>query len=424
MSDFSSSIRLAAMLLVAALTASIHAQTPNSSSPVMPAGSARRESSPQVRQATFEKAWQIVRDKFFDPNFNGADWNKVHEQYRPLAAAAKTDAELYEVLKRMLGELHVSHMEIITPEEMAQFSAPPVTTGLGLRTIGGEVVVMRILPGSSAERLGLRPGYLIKQIDGAEVKDLNDAHVKLRGAANTKVRVSYLDEHDQLRESVLDRSLLGPAQVDRQKMGKLSIYSLLESKRLEGGIGYIRFSTFIVSLRKKLNAAIDSMQDAPGLIIDLRANGGGDDSLAIELANHLVQKPTVLMITRTRKGDTDYYRARPTRRPYLGPVVFLVDEGSGSASEQLTAGLEEAGRAYIIGKKTEGEDMDADAAQLPTGAILVYAAGEPRTPKGVVIEGRGVIPDLEVDVTRRGLLNGNDAQLSAAIKYINSKSIH
>ena len=163
------------------------------------------------------------------------------------------------------------------------------------------------------------------------------------------------------------------------------------------------------------------MRDAPGLIIDLRGNGGGDDSVAIKLANHLFDRPTQLMITRTRKGESKYYRARPTEHPYLGPVAILIDEGSASASEQLTAGLQELGRAYVIGKKTKGEDMDADAVKLPTGAYFVYAAGEPRTPKGVVIEGRGVIPELEVSLTRAELLKGNDAQLSAAIQYIKEK---
>jgi carboxyl-terminal processing protease len=88
----------------------------------------------------------------------------------------------------------------------------------------------------------------------------------------------------------------------------------------------------------------------------------------------------------------------------------------------LTAGLQESGRAYVIGNTTAGDDMDADLEELPTGAYLLYAAGEPRTPKGVVVEGRGVIPDLEVNLTRAGLLRGEDAQLNAAVNYINSRS--
>jgi C-terminal processing protease CtpA/Prc len=72
--------------------------------------------------------------------------------------------------------------------------------------------------------------------------------------------------------------------------------------------------------------------------------------------------------------------------------------------------------------KTEGDDMDADLVKLPTGAYLIYAAGQPRTPKGVVVEGRGVIPDLEVNLTRAGLLRGEDAQLDAALQYIRRKA--
>src|SRR4051794_7822573 len=69
-----------------------------------------------LRQKTFEKAWEIVRDKFYDPNFNGVDWNRTRERYAPLVAAVKSDEELYELLNRMLAELKVSHMGIVTPD--------------------------------------------------------------------------------------------------------------------------------------------------------------------------------------------------------------------------------------------------------------------------------------------------------------------
>ncbi len=397
-------------------------QQANSSSPTTTRVPVAKESTPEIRLKTFQKVWEIVRDKFFDPNFGGINWNDIHTRYAPLVDAVKSDAELYATLTRMLDELNTSHMEIIPPSVIERTSASPVTTGLSLRTMEGQVVVLRLLPGSSAERAGFRPGYVVRQVDGVEVKDLHDAQVRLRGAQDTKVRVTFLDEHDQPRELALDRLLLGSDQIDRQKFGEISLYSLLEVKRLAGGIGYIRFTSFIEPLNKKLGAAIDSMHDAPGLIIDLRGNGGGEDTVAIKMANHLLDKPTQLMITRTRKGDSNYYRARPVGHPYAGPIVVLVDEGSASASEQFTAGMQEIGRVYVIGKKTEGADMDADGAKLPTGAFLLYAAGQPRTPKGVVIDGRGVIPDLEVNLTRAELLKGNDAQLTAAIDYIKQKA--
>ena len=378
-----------------------------------------------LRQKTFEKAWEIVRDKFYDPNFNGVDWNRMRERYAPLVAAVKSDEELYELLNRMLGELKVSHMGVVTPDALKQMTAPPVTTGLGLRNVEGRVVVARVLPGSSAEREGVRPGFAVERVGGAGVKDLDDALGKLHGGPNTKVVVTFLDERDEAREVPLERVPLGRGEVERTKFGGgLSLYALFEARRLEGGIGYIRFTSFIPALNKKIQEAVASMLDAPGLVIDLRGNGGGDDSVAINLANQLFDKPTQLMVARTRKGDDLYYRTRPVKRPYLGPVVVLVDGGSGSASEQLTAGLQESGRAYVVGNVTAGDDMDAELEELPTGAYLIYAAGLPHTPKGAIVEGRGVKPDLEVNLTRAGLLQGFDAQLDAALRHIKTKGTH
>ncbi len=396
---------LSSICLILAVALAVSAQT-------------AKESSPQVRQKTFEAVWSTVQKKYYDPTYGGVDWNKVHERYAPQVAAVKSDAELYEVLGKMLGELHTSHLQIIPPEDIEQLEAPPTTTGLGLRTVEGQVVIFRLLAASSAERAGLRPGYVLKKVDDAQLVSLEDALGRLHGAPNTKVRVTYLDEGDVEHEAMLERELIEMNQIDKVQLGKLSLYSLFESKRLADGIGYIRFTTFIDALNKKIHAAIESMHDAPGLIIDLRGNGGGDDSVAIKMAGMLFDRQTQLMITKTRKGDDKYYQAKPQKNAFLGPVVILVDEGSGSASEQFAAGMQESGRAVVIGKTTMGEDMDADLTKLPSGAYMVYAYGQPRTPRGVVIEGRGVIPNTEVGLSRAELLKGNDSQLNAAIEYI------
>jgi carboxyl-terminal processing protease len=404
--------------LMAAASLTAYPQTSNAGLVSNVAAQQSHQSSPQVRQKTFEAVWTTIQKKYFDPNFGGLDWNKVRERYAPQVAAVKTDAELYELLNKMLGELRTSHLAVLPPEAIEELSEPPSTTGLGLRTVEGDVVIFRLLPGSSAERAGLRPGFVVKKIDDEQVEKLEDALEKLSGEPHTKVRVSYLDAQDAVGEVTLEREPLQLGQAEKDKYGDISLYAMFDAKRLADGIGYIRFTTFIEALNKKIRAAIESMHDAPGLIIDLRGNGGGDDSVAINMAGMLFDKKTLLMITKTRQGDDDYYQARPQKRAYLGPVVILVDEGSGSASEQFAAGMQESGRAVVIGKTTEGDDMDADLQKLPSGAYLVYAYGQPRTPKGVVIEGRGVIPNIEVSLSRAELLKGNDSQLNAAIQYI------
>jgi carboxyl-terminal processing protease len=381
----------------------------------------KTESSPQIRQKTFEKVWETVNEKYFDPKFNGIDWRAVRERYAPQVAKAKTDAEFYVLLNRMLGELKVSHMEIWSPETLAKLKTVATTTGLGLREIEKQVVITRLLENSSAAKAGLQTGFVVTKINGEAIKTLDDAKRKLSGAPNTTLRLSYLDKNDKPHEAVLERH--GLTDADKGEIGGgISFYALFESKILTDGIGYIRFSSFVDTLNPKIEAAINSMRDAPGIIIDLRGNGGGDDDVAIKMAGMLFDKETQLMITKTRKGNNLYYKAKPTKNSYLGKVVILVDEFSGSASEQFAAGMQEIQRAVVIGKTTAGEDMDADLEKLPTGAFLIYASGQPQTPKGIVIEGRGVIPNIEANLTRKELLAGRDAQLEAAIDYIKNNA--
>ncbi|MEP6925637.1 MAG: S41 family peptidase [Pyrinomonadaceae bacterium] len=376
------------------------------------------QSEQQVRQKTFEKVWQTINEKYFDPTFGGVDWRAARTAYAPQIAQVKSDAEFYELLNTMLGELKISHMEVWSPETIAKLKTVATTTGLGLREMDNRlVVVTRVLENSSAAKAGIKTGFVIAEIDGEAIKTLDDAKRKLSGAPNTTMRLIYLDENDKRNEAVLERYGLNNS--DKGEIGGgISFYALFESRNLANNIGYIRFSNFVAFLNSKIEAAIVSMKDAPGIIIDLRGNGGGDDDVAIKMAGMLFDKETQLMITKTRKGDKFYYKAKPAKNLYLGKVIILVDELSGSASEQFAAGMQEAGRAFIIGKTTAGEDMDADLIKLPTGAFLIYAAGEPHTPKGVIIEGRGVIPNMEVNLTRRQLLTGKDAQLDAAIDYI------
>lgn len=378
---------------------------------------AQTESTPQIRQKTFEKVWKTVNEKYFDPNFGGVDWKVVHERYAPLAANAKTDAELHALLNRMLDEIKTSHLDVLTPETVARLKQPPVTVGFSMREIDNQVVITSLVENSSAAKAGLKTGFVVKKVDGEAVKNLADAQTRIAGAVNTALRLVYLDEKDDLREAVLER--LSSNDAEKANVGNgISVYVQFESKRLAGGIGYIRFNRFVASLNPKIEAAIGSMKDAPGIILDLRGNGGGDDSVAVKMAGLLFDKETQLMITKTRKGNEFYYKARPQKNPYLGKVVILVDERSSSASEQFAAGMQETGRAVVIGKTTRGSDLDASLTKLPTGAYLIYATGEPRTPKGVVIEGRGVIPNREVSLTREGLLAGRDGQLEAALENI------
>src|SRR6476659_717919 len=135
--------------------------------------------------------------------------------------------------------------------------------------------------------------------------------------------------------------------------------------------------------------------------------------MAPGIAGVLGEKATSLGTMTMRAGYTRFF-VNPQPNPYLGPVVILTDGGSASTSEIFAGGLQELERAVVVGERTAGAALPSFFQKLPTGALFQYAIGDFKTPKGMLIEGRGVAPDIEVKLTRRALLEGRDPQLDAA----------
>ncbi len=402
-------------------------------------------SAANLRQESFELVWRTVKEKHFDPSFGGVDWDKVKEQYEPRVAAAKSDQEFYQALQEMLGQLKQSHFNIIPPEAVIEDSEeetagpPNGSLGIDLRIIDNQVVITRVEPSSTAARAGLRPGFVIKQVDQTTVEQLSErlsksteppAYQRLRlsrailsrldGRPGTKVSLLYLDGNDQTHTATIERE---PLKGERSPpFGNLPAqYTEFEAKRLEGGIGYIRFNIFVTSLMPKIREAIRSMSDAPGLIFDLRGNPGGIGGMSSGIAGLLLNREGSLGTMRMRTGYLNF-AIFPQQNPYSGQIVILIDGGSASTSEIFASGMQELGRAIIVGERSLGAALPSIITRLPTGARFQYAIADFKTPKGVLIEARGVVPDVEVKLSRAALLEGRDPQLEAAIAQIRQRS--
>jgi carboxyl-terminal processing protease len=233
-------------------------------------------------------------------------------------------------------------------------------------------------------------------------------------------RIVYVDENGKTREVTIKRDKL-PGEMSPNIGDFPSLYTEFEARRVTDGIGYVRFNYFLPILNQRIRAGLRSMSDAPGIIIDLRGNPGGFDGVGQALAGLLVDKQTSLGTSRMRKGYENY-TVYPQKNPYMGPVVILIDSMSGSASESFAGGMQAIGRAVVVGERSGGADLGAAIDTLPTGALLLYAYEDFVTPNGISLEGRGVIPDIEVKLTRQALLNNSDPQLEAAVNYIRKQA--
>lgn len=400
------------------------------------------ENPRDIRIRSFEIVWRTVKEKHFDPAIVGGDWDRAHETYAPRVAAVKSDREFYLLMQEMLGLLHQSHFNIIPPESLtAEDQDSPSSGGIGidLRMVGGSAMITRVEPDSTAARAGLRPGFLIKQVGDRSVEEILAAFAKSSERAEIKnirmtrsvlaatggdpgapVKIVYIDDQNQRRETTLTRERL---------KGELSPkfgyfppqYTEFETRRIANGesgyIGYIRFNIFTTPVIEKLKTAISGFGDAEGIIFDLRGNPGGLGGIATTIAGRICDAPGSLGVMKMRSGELKF-AFFPQENRYVGPVAVLIDEMSASTSEVFSGGIQELGRAVIVGERSAGAALPSYFQKLPTGALFQFAIADFKTPKGVLIEGRGVIPDIEARYDRSSLLAGRDAQLEAAVERI------
>lgn len=174
------------------------------------------------------------------------------------------------------------------------------------------------------------------------------------------------------------------------------------------------------ALPPELSSQMDPMTFSAGTLgMDVRGNPGGVFPVRKAIASQLVGERTLFMRYQLRNEvEESYLDFVPD--PYPGRVVILVDELSASSSEEFAGSLQSLGRATIVGSQTPGRCLVANLAPLPGGGVLSYPYGQSQTPDGRVLEGNGVVPDVEVALDRASLLRGIDTQLEAAIEYVNS----
>jgi carboxyl-terminal processing protease len=407
---------------------------------LLPPSAASASLSAEQRRDVFQIVWTRVRDRHMDPKLGGVDWNRVRRIYAPKAARAKSDGAFYDVLRAMLGELHQSHFGIIPPEvylaedEGSSASIGAGTIGASIRLVEGKAVVTVVEPDSAAARAGVKPGWALAAVDGKPLapvlaaiakRKLRPAQERLQallavlhrtsGAVGSTVKLELLDADDRPVTVSVEREL---PRGDPVTFGQLpTIYTQFEAKRLAGGVGYIRFNVFLMPLLARVQQAVAEMKDAPGLIFDLRANPGGLGAMASAVAATICRKRGELGTLKMRSGEIRL-PVFPAPDPYGGKVAILTDEMSLSTSEILAGGLQEMGRALVVGGTTGGMALPSVVEKLPGGARLQYAFADFRTPKGVLLEGRGVVPDIPVELTRRALLAGRDPALEAAVRAV------
>ncbi len=390
----------------------------------------------QLNIASFEKVWTTVRDKHWEKNPGGLDWQAILEEYRPQIDKAATTEQARAVIREMLGRLKQTHFAIFAEQV---YDDVDITTmgdgspGMDTRVLDGQAVVTRIDPGSPAEKAGVKLGWKIVSVDGKELTPaiqtlLADPSIheltleravaaRLTGAAGGNIRVAFVDGAG--RNTTLDLGLT-PPRGPISRFGNLpAMHVWFESKKL-GNTLYVAFNMFLDLPRVMtgFGDAVSSCGECNGLIVDLRGNPGGIGGMAMGMAGWLEDQPDLHLGTMYLRDATIKFVVNPRLDAFKGPVAILVDGTSASTSEIFAGGLKDLGRARIFGTRTAAAALPSVIEKLPNGDGFQYAVANYISEGGKALEGAGVTPDVEVKLTRQALLTGHDPVVDAALEWI------
>jgi carboxyl-terminal processing protease len=400
--------------------------------------------------ATFDAAWAAIRETYVDQSRTDADWNRLHEEFRPRAASAANDDELRPILRELLSALGRSHFELLPSAAYSPTSEPGPAAGdagdMGLEVtpLDGDLVVTRVDQASPGFAAGIRPGWIIEALDGVHASGLGTpgglkgdraqsfrtwaaANALLRGPVGSRARLQLRDGADTVVKVDVDRVRQTGQPV---KFGHLpTLFARLDQRALTapGGrrVQYIHFNIWMTAISSAIDRAVAAARHSDGIVLDLRQNPGGVLTMLMGVSGHFLSEPISLGTVRTRESELKLV-ANPRVvsadgsivRPYAGKLAILVDTSSYSASEIFAAGMQSIGRARVFGSASPGGALPAMLRKLPNGDVLEYAIGDFVTPTGEHIEGRGVVPDEEVRLTRKAVLAGEDPPLAAALAWI------
>lgn len=384
------------------------------------------------RLAIFDDVWQTINERYYDPAFHGVDWRELRSTFRPLAAGAHGQRELYAVLRRMISKLHDPHTRVYAADERFDWRSPQfITVGLTVREIGGEMVVAGVEDDSEAERARIRAGDIVTSIDGAPAAAILAERLGEQASATTSARVYAVARlFDGPRDSFV--SVTFKSADAREKTARLRRVLLSRPPALhvrrDGGYGVVRFNAFTPEIATAFVRKMRSdLQDARGLVLDLRDNGGGEAESMADMASVFLPTGKSLGRFTDRAGRVHLepqtraamFSAADEIKTFRGSVVVLTSARTASAAEVFVAALRDARRSVVVGEDTCGCVLGIKRRHtLPDGGLLDVSEVDYRASNGARLEGTGIAPDERIAPTRRDLRAGRDSVMERAFKIL------
>ncbi|MBX3052265.1 MAG: S41 family peptidase [Caldilineaceae bacterium] len=309
-------------------------------------------------------------------------------------------AMTYGAIEGMLAVLgDEGHTTFLPPEALAQHesSLEGEFEGIGayVSLENGEITIVSPIDGSPAEKAGVLPGDVIVAVDGENVegRSLNEVIGLIRGPADSEVVL--LLRHAKTSE-------LSEVAIVR---GRIELESVNWTMIPGTDLAYVQITQFAAKTGQELEDALkeieqqtQSGQPVTGLVLDLRNNPGGYLREAISVGSQFLPRGEIILQEKDASGSVDSFRSRGWGYGRELPVVVLINEGTASAGEIIAGALKENERATLVGETTFGTGTVLNQFNLSDGSAILLGVTNWLTPKGNLIKGQGIAPDVTVEL--------------------------
>ena len=352
-------------------------------------------------QRLFDHSWQVVKNEYYDPNFNDQYWLRWKNHYR---GKIKTLDDAKVAIESMLASLNDPYSRYLNQEEFEQqnINITSKISGIGVNIVNdsGKIRIISVIENTPAQFADLKVNDVIMTIDDKKVSGLSLGQVSnlVKGPVNTFVSLDVLRDGEIIKKKIIRK--------------EISIKTVKSS--VDKNIGYIQILSFIsASTPHEFLEALENTDKAEGLFIDIRGNTGGLLPNAVFVTNLFIPKGKIVSIV-GRNGFHKDIMAQDNNVNIEKPVIILVDGASASASEIFSGAMKDYRRAKLVGTKTYGKGMVQKIIPMPNETGLNLTIAKYLTPKGKDINKLGINPDVNLPLTAESILDKKDIQMEAA----------
>ena len=333
---------------------------------------------------------EAVDDVFGNPGQEATSQaiDVIHDDYfHTVDDADLENASIGAIIDHIKKRYHDRFSHYFTRSDYDRFKQGAHLSGVGIAVteVSRGLRVATVYKHTPAREAGIQPGEIITGVNGKSIagKDADASTNQIRGPAGTRVTLTILGRDGTSKDVT----------VTRREVEVPQVAGHLEEV---GGtkLGYVRLAGFFPGAHGELRQEVEQLysQGAQGLALDLRGNGGGLLTEAVLVSSIFVPDGTIVS-THGRTQQTRTFEATGDALP-RHPMVVLINGDTASASEIVTAALEQSGIAKVVGTTSFGKGTFQEVIPLNNGGALDLTVGEYLTRDGTSINGTGIAPQV------------------------------